>query len=145
MLRPFSFKCMGLLPCLTCFSEPNFLSILISLHISSWIRPNLLQILSAVPRSNTLKVSDNPSSSGSGILSDPYCKLQREGCLLTSNGKVAIVLVLEDIEEIEKTSDTNLVNSEGNENAHLLVKALLDDHLRFVKVMLTHVLQSEHN
>lgn len=91
-----------------------------------------------MPRSNRLKVSDDPSSSGTGMLSDPYCKLQRAGCVLTSDGKVAIVLVLEEIEEIEKTSDSSFVNSEGNENAHLLIKALLDDHSRFVKVMLRH-------
>ncbi|KAI3456071.1 hypothetical protein Pfo_012734 [Paulownia fortunei] len=97
-------------------------------------RPNLLHILSAVPRSNTLRVSDNPSSAGSGKLSDPFCKLQSEGCLLTCNGKVVIVLVLEEIAEIEKTSETNLVNSNGNENVCLLVKALLDDHVRFVKI-----------
>ncbi|KAK6124142.1 hypothetical protein DH2020_042115 [Rehmannia glutinosa] len=104
-----------------------------SLQIPS-TRSNLLDILSAVPRSNHLKVSDNPSSAGSGKLSDPYCKLQREGRLLTSNGKVAIVLVLEEIEKIENISDTNLVNSEGNENACLHVNALLDDDMRFVKI-----------
>ncbi|KAK6124115.1 hypothetical protein DH2020_042141 [Rehmannia glutinosa] len=73
---------------------------------------NLLDILSAVPRSNHLK----------GRLP------------LTSNGKVAIVLVLEEIEKIENISDTNLVNSEGNENACLQVNALLDDDMRFVKI-----------
>lgn len=97
-------------------------------------RSDLLQILSAVPRSNKLKVSDDPSSSGTGMLSDPYRKQQRAGCVLTSDGKVAIVLVLEDIEEIKNTSDSSLVNSEGNENANLLIKTLLDDHARFVKI-----------
>lgn len=91
-----------------------------------------------MPRSNKLKVSDDPSSSGTGMLSDPYRKQQRAGCVLTSDGKVAIVLVLEDIEEIKNTSDSSLVNSEGNENADLLIKTLLDDHARFVKVMLRH-------
>ncbi|KAH6825580.1 hypothetical protein C2S53_017552 [Perilla frutescens var. hirtella] len=97
-------------------------------------RPDLLQILSAVPRSNRVKVSDKPSSSGTGLLSDPYCKLQRSGYVLTSNGKVAIVLVLEEIEAIDKTSYTSLVNSEGNESANLLIKALVDDHSGFVKI-----------
>lgn len=56
---------------------------------------------------------------------------------MNSNGKVAIVLVLEEIEG-ERTSDTNLVDYEGNESAHLLLKALLDDHSRFLKVLLRH-------
>ncbi|KAL3833586.1 hypothetical protein ACJIZ3_008322 [Penstemon smallii] len=90
-------------------------------------RHNLVQILSAVPRSNTLKVSDNP-------ISDQYHKLQRAGHLLTSNGKAAIILVLQEIENIEKSSDTNLVDSEGNENTCRLVKAFLDDHQRLVKI-----------
>ncbi|KAL3616951.1 hypothetical protein CASFOL_039345 [Castilleja foliolosa] len=88
-------------------------------------RLNLLDALSAVPRSNTIRVSDNPSSV------EPYCKLQKEGSLLTSNGKAAIVLVLDDIENI---SDTNFVDSEGNDKTSLLVKALLDDDRRFVKI-----------
>lgn len=96
----------------------------------------MVKILSAVPYSNRLKVADNPSSSGTG--SDLYSKLQTAGCALNSNGKVAIVLVLEGIEEIRKTSDTNLDNSEGNESRHPHLTALLDDdHSRFVKVMLT--------
>ncbi|KAL8460807.1 hypothetical protein ACS0TY_032350 [Phlomoides rotata] len=93
-------------------------------------RSKLLQYLSAVPRSNTVKVCDSPSSSGNGMLSEPYRKLQRKGCALTSNGKVAIVLVLE---EIEDATETTIANSAGSENIHLLSKALLDDHLRFVK------------
>ncbi|GFP91256.1 ribosome maturation factor rimm [Phtheirospermum japonicum] len=88
-------------------------------------RLNLLDVLSAVPRSNTLRVSDNPSSV------ELYCKLQKEGSVLTSNGKAAIVLVLEDIENI---SDTNFVDSGGNEKTCLLVKALVDDDKRFVKI-----------
>lgn len=66
------------------------------------------------------------------MLSEPYLKLQRKGCDLTSNGKVAIVLVLEKIEEGAKT---NIANSAGSENVDLLSKALLDDHLRFIKVV----------
>lgn len=88
-----------------------------------------------MPKSNRLKVPDNPSSSGMG--SDPYCELQSAGRTLNSNGKVATVLVLEEIEEIVETSDINLVDSEGNETAHVLLKALLDDHSRFVTVMFT--------
>ncbi|KAL7089258.1 hypothetical protein ACP275_13G178000 [Erythranthe tilingii] len=89
-------------------------------------RPNLLDILNDVPRSNTLRVSDNTGSTGTGKVSDSYLKVQREGCVLTCKGKVALVLVLDDI-EIEKTS-------EENENAYLLVKALLDNHLSSAKI-----------
>ncbi|KAK4440117.1 60S ribosomal protein L32-1 [Sesamum alatum] len=89
-------------------------------------RPNLLNILSAVPRLNTVRVSGNPCSAGSGKLSDQNCKLEREGNLLTSKGKVAIVLVLGEIGEMKRSSDANLVSSEGNDNASLLGKALLD-------------------
>ncbi|KAL6546435.1 hypothetical protein OROMI_022156 [Orobanche minor] len=92
---------------------------------------DLLYISSAVPRSNTLRVYDSPGSAGSRTLSDPYCRLQRESCLLTSNGKAAIVLVLE---ETEKISDTNRAHYLGNENSCLLVKALLDDDKRCVKI-----------
>lgn len=89
-----------------------------------------------MPQSNRLKVPDNPSSSGPG--SDPHCKLQTAGSALNSSGKVAIVLVLEGIEEIGKTSETKLDNSEGSESTHPLLTPLLDDdHSRFVKVMLT--------
>ncbi|KAL6546433.1 hypothetical protein OROMI_022154 [Orobanche minor] len=95
------------------------------------IRSDLLYILSAVPRSNILRVYDSPGSAGSRMLSDPYCRLQRESCLLTSSGKAAIVLVLE---ETEKISDTNRAHYLGNENSCLLVKALLDDDKRFVKI-----------
>ncbi|XP_011096478.2 uncharacterized protein LOC105175663 [Sesamum indicum] len=96
-------------------------------------RPNLLNFLSAVPRLNTVRVSGNPWSAGSGKLSDPNCKLQREGNLLTSNGKVAIFLVLDEIGEMKRSSDANLVNSEGNDNACLIGKALLD-HIGFVEI-----------
>lgn len=57
---------------------------------------------------------------------------------MSANGKVAIVLVLEDLEGIEKTSDTDLVDSEGNESGHLLLKELRDEHSRFLKVLLRH-------
>lgn len=91
-----------------------------------------------MPRSNRLKVPDNPSSNGTGVLPDPYCTLQRAGCEMISNGKVAIVLILEDIEGTEGTSNNNLVDSEGNESANPLLKALLDDNSRFPKVLLRH-------
>ncbi|KAL6500755.1 hypothetical protein OROHE_025552 [Orobanche hederae] len=114
--------------------------LLVALHdlvrgISLGVTPNgesdLLYILSAVPRSNTLRVYDSSGSAGSRTLSDPYCRLQRKSCLLTSNGKAAIVLVLE---ETEKISDINRAHSSGIENSCLLVKALLDDDKRFVKI-----------
>ncbi|KAL8032335.1 hypothetical protein ABFX02_13G089200 [Erythranthe guttata] len=89
-------------------------------------RPNLLDILNDVPRSNTLRVSNSTSSTGTGKVSDSSLKVQKEGWLLTCKGKVALVLVLDDI-EIEKTS-------EENENAYLLVKALLDNHRSSAKI-----------
>lgn len=52
---------------------------------------------------------------------------------MISNGKVAIVLILE---EIEVATKTNIANSA--ENVHLLSKALLDDHLKFIKVVKGH-------
>ncbi|XP_047945100.1 uncharacterized protein LOC125191741 isoform X1 [Salvia hispanica] len=97
-------------------------------------RLDLHQILATVPRSNRLKVPDNPSSNGTGVLPDPYCTLQRAGCEMISNGKVAIVLILEDIEGTEGTSNNNLVDSVGNESANPLLKALLDDNSRFPKI-----------
>ncbi|GER24564.1 ribosome maturation factor rimM [Striga asiatica] len=81
-------------------------------------RLNLRDVLSAVPRSNTVKVSKRKKPS------DPYSKLQREGCLLTSNGKTAMVLMLD---EIEKTSD-------ANEDPCVLIKAILEDENRFAKI-----------
>ncbi|CAA0832371.1 16S rRNA processing protein RimM family [Striga hermonthica] len=81
-------------------------------------RLNLLDVLSVVPRSNTLKVSKSKKPS------DPYSKMQREGCLLTSSGKTAMVLMLDGI---KKTSD-------ANEDLCVLMKALLEDENRFAKI-----------
>ncbi|KAL0363530.1 UNVERIFIED_CONTAM: Ribosome maturation factor RimM [Sesamum calycinum] len=95
-------------------------------------RPDLLNILTAVPRLNTVRVSGNPCSAGVGKLSDPNCKLQREGNLLISNGKVAIFLVLDEIGEMKRSSDANLLSSEGKDNACLIGKAILD-YIGFVE------------
>ncbi|KAL2494624.1 16S rRNA proCES [Forsythia ovata] len=96
-------------------------------------RQNLLEILNAVPMTNTLKVSVNSVSAGSGEQSDPYSKLLGKGHLLTSQGKIATVLVLKEGKEIERSSNLSPVNSERNENACLLLKALLDDDQGFIK------------
>lgn len=94
------------------------------------------QILSAVPKDSTLIVADTPVSAQGGKLSDLYWKLQREGDLLASGGKVAVCLVLEEVEEIERGPNNGLVNSKKTEKACLLVKELLDDPQRLVEVLL---------
>ncbi|XP_075481676.1 uncharacterized protein LOC142522282 [Primulina tabacum] len=98
------------------------------------IRQNVPQILSAVPKDSTLKVADTPVSAQGGKLSNLYWKLQREGDLLASGGKVATCLVLEEVEEIERGPNNGLVNSKEIEKACLLVKELLDDPQRLVEV-----------
>ncbi|XP_073154783.1 uncharacterized protein [Henckelia pumila] len=97
-------------------------------------RQNVPQILSAVPKDSTLKVADNPISAQGGKLSDLYWKLQREGDVLASGGKVAICLVLEEMEEIERDPNNSVVNSKESEKASLLVKELLDDPHGLVEV-----------
>ncbi|KZV15868.1 hypothetical protein F511_29328, partial [Dorcoceras hygrometricum] len=97
-------------------------------------RQNVPQILSAVPKGSTLKVADNPVFDRGGKLSDLYWKLHREGHLLVSGGKVAICLVLEEVEEIERGPNDGLANSKETEKACLLVKELLDDPQRFVEI-----------
>ncbi|KAL0305545.1 UNVERIFIED_CONTAM: Ribosome maturation factor RimM [Sesamum radiatum] len=104
----------------------------ILLHFAIYT-PDLLNILTAVPRLNTVRVSGNPCSAGVGKLSDPNCKLQREGNLLISNGKVAIFLVLDEIGEMKRSSDANLLSSEGKDNACLIGKAILD-YIGFVEI-----------
>ncbi|CAA3010289.1 uncharacterized protein LOC111412203 isoform X1 [Olea europaea subsp. europaea] len=97
-------------------------------------RQNLLEILNAVPMRNTIKVSANSVSAGSWEQSDLYSKLLRKGHHLTSQGKIATVLVLKESIEIERSSNLSLVNSERDKNACLLVKTLLYDDQRFIKI-----------
>lgn len=84
-----------------------------------------------MPRPHTVSVSDNPSSTGNGRQSDLHGTLKRKGQLLDSSRKVAVCLVLEEIDDTEKGSAANLINSEG------IVKSILDDHARFAQVLLS--------
>lgn len=111
---------------------------LISRILDLWHRQNLLEILNAVPMRNTIKVSANSVSAGSWEQSDLYSKLLRKGHHLTSQGKIATVLVLKESIEIERSSNLSLVNSERDKNACLLVKTLLYDDQRFIKVIFWH-------
>lgn len=79
-----------------------------------------------------IRVPVDVSSAGGGNLAELYCKLLWEGQNLNSNGKVAICLVLQEIEEIENCSHP--AHTDGNENAQMVVKTLLDDHARFIRV-----------
>ncbi|XP_051129099.1 uncharacterized protein LOC127250005 [Andrographis paniculata] len=78
-------------------------------------RPNLLDVLSAVPGPHRLSISD-----------EPYCKLQRKGHLLNSDGKIAVCVVLGNTADTENGSAANFDNSD--------VKSILDDHASFIQV-----------
>ncbi|XP_027185777.1 uncharacterized protein LOC113783762 [Coffea eugenioides] len=65
--------------------------------------------------------------------SDAYSKLQQKGLHLVSQGKVAVILLLEDSQEA-RSSNQSAVDSEGSEGMNcLLVEALMSDSQQLVK------------
>ncbi|XP_028110987.1 uncharacterized protein LOC114309445 isoform X2 [Camellia sinensis] len=83
---------------------------------------------------SALKISDEClSNSGCGEKSNASSKLQEKGHLLTSEGKVAIVLYMNDFQRQESGFATDLVDK-AEDSSCLLVEAFFHDNLRFVKI-----------
>lgn len=69
--------------------------------------------------------------------SDSYSKLQEKGLFLTSHGKVATILVLDDSEEPGQSFDSRAIDSDRNEATNRLhVEELSSENERLVKVPL---------
>ncbi|KAA8519569.1 hypothetical protein F0562_013807 [Nyssa sinensis] len=84
---------------------------------------------------STLRISEECLTTGSGEKLNANLGLQEKGQLLTSEGKVAIVLVVDDSQRQESGSDPNLVDSGRTEDSLcLLQQMLLSDDQRFIKV-----------
>lgn len=106
--------------------------------LSSWIRWNVTEVISAT-RTNairsTLKVSEcciTPCASKEKV--GAHFNLLEKGRNLVSEGKIAMVLVVNDSER--QGSDPFSVDSESNENkTSSLVQTILCDDQRLVKVM----------
>lgn len=64
---------------------------------------------------------------------DAPTKLQEQGLYLTSHGKVAIVLVLEDGDEYEN-SDHHTILEKNDISNRLLVEAMSNDNQKFIEV-----------
>ncbi|GMP73956.1 hypothetical protein CsSME_00031523 [Camellia sinensis var. sinensis] len=83
---------------------------------------------------SALKISDEClSNSGCGEKSNASSKLQEKGHLLTSEGKVAIVLYMNEFQRQESGFATDLVDK-AEDSSCLLVEAFFHDNLRFVKI-----------
>ncbi|CAK9140137.1 unnamed protein product [Ilex paraguariensis] len=82
----------------------------------------------------TLKLADEILTNGSGEKLNANSRLRENGHLLTSDGKVAIVLVVDGSEKLGSGSDTNLVDRKRTEDPCLLLEALLCDDQRLVKI-----------
>ncbi|KAK3002027.1 hypothetical protein RJ639_020911 [Escallonia herrerae] len=75
------------------------------------------------------------TTAGSGGMLNASSRLQQKSQLLTSEGKVAIVLVVDAGKDLESESDTNLLLSERTEDSLcVLLQTLLSDNERLVKV-----------
>uniref|UniRef100_A0A5B6YUJ3 Uncharacterized protein n=1 Tax=Davidia involucrata TaxID=16924 RepID=A0A5B6YUJ3_DAVIN len=84
---------------------------------------------------STLRISEECFTTGSGEKLNANLRLQEKGQLLTSEGKVAIVLVVDDSKRQGSGSDPILVDSERTEDSPcLLLQTLLSDDQRLVKV-----------
>ncbi|XP_059669282.1 uncharacterized protein LOC132314429 [Cornus florida] len=84
---------------------------------------------------STLRISEECLATGRGEKLNANSELQEKGHLLTSSGKVAIALAVDDSEMQGSVSDPNLVDSERMEDSScLLLQKLLCDVKKFVKI-----------
>ncbi|KAL7243316.1 hypothetical protein ACSBR1_015668 [Camellia fascicularis] len=99
-----------------------------------WTLDEFIEVNLAKHVRSTLKISDEClSNSGCGEKSNASSKLQEKGHLLTSEGKVAIVLYMNDFQRQESGFATDLVDK-AEDSSCLLVEAFFHDNLRFVKI-----------
>ncbi|KAL7212636.1 hypothetical protein ACSBR2_015340 [Camellia fascicularis] len=99
-----------------------------------WTLDEFIEVNLAKHVRSTLKISDEClSNSGCGEKSNARSKLQEKGHLLTSEGKVAIVLYMNDFQRQESGFATDLVDK-AEDSSCLLVEAFFHDNLRFVKI-----------
>lgn len=82
---------------------------------------------------HAFRIPEKCFSMGTRTQSDGYTKLQEKGLYLTSHGKVAVILVLEECDEHGKSSDHDTMEENEKINAQL-VEELSNDNQQFVKV-----------
>ncbi|KAI5670765.1 hypothetical protein M9H77_11129 [Catharanthus roseus] len=81
---------------------------------------------------HAFRIPEKCFSMGTRTQSDGYTKLQEKGLYLTSHGKVAVILVLEESDEHGKSSDHDTMEENEKINAQL-VEELSNDNQQFVK------------
>lgn len=85
---------------------------------------------------STFNKFEEVSTTGSGEKLKASSKLLEKSCLLTSKGKVAIVIVMDGSRKMGSVAEPNLVDSEKTQNSPcMLLQSLLSDDHRFVKVV----------